>query len=356
VALGLVATSVRAFGAEPAQRAVVFVEPASQELDSALRDALSAQLSGGNTSLVFEHFADDRAPLRFHMAEAETFARAHTAAGVFWLDTQPDGDWLLYLSDPGGDRLLARRIEVDSRSTAAAVEAVGVITRQSADALLAGGTIGMQPIAPSSLPIAPSRPEPTPFDTPTAPVAKGSPPPRKRAGAGVALSVAYAGDFLSKATGWQSGVTMAAGYHFSLGLYLAAGYTFIREAEVNISPVVFRLTRTPLYVEAGYAFGHGRLVPSAGLRGIVDVVGRHGFSTDGTFADTPDSTRAVVLLSPRIRLDYEVSPVFGVFVAAGADFELNGFSFVSRTLTQDKVLLEPNVVRPSIEVGLAFWP
>ena len=343
---------VRLSFAQSRPHAIVFVEPSSPELAKQLRDALTAQLSGGSAELVFDRFTAEAAPLRRQMEEASALARTHNAAGVFWLDAQPTGEWLLYLADPGGDRMLVRRIEVESGAIAAGVEAVGVITRQSSDALLAGGTIGMQTLS------APGNPKP-PNDLPPPP---DSPPPRAKDRppqtflSGPSFSVGYAGDLPGKQIGWQSGLALSVAYRFSPGIYVDAGYTFLRAVDVASEPIVLRLTRSPIHIEGGYAFGHGRLVPSLGGRATVEILGRHAFSTSGSFTQTPDSTRAVVLLSPRIRVDYAFSSTLAAYLSGGVDFALNSFSFVSRVAGPDRVLLEPLEIRPSIELGLSFWP
>jgi hypothetical protein len=337
----------------PPARTVVFVAPPSEELERSLRDALTAQLSGGPAALVFEHFAQSPAPLVREMAEARTLASAHAATGVFWVDAQPDGDWLLYLSTPDGERTLVRRVEVEAGGASAAVEAVALIARQSTEALVSGGTIGMQSVAAPPQP-APSAPEPEPEPPPSRAPARQ--PRRLPSFAGVSFSGAYAGEYPVDTLGWQSGLTAAARYTFKNGIYLTAGYTFFRSAEVDVTPLVLRITRNPFYIEGGYSFGHGRWVPSVGGRAIVEVLSRHTVSTSGTLAGTPDTTRDTVFLSPRVRVDYGISPGLAAYGAVGVDFGLNRFSFVNNAGGSDRVLLEPNIVRPSIELGLSFWP
>jgi hypothetical protein len=346
---------VRLSYAQARARAVVFVAPSSAELDKELRDALSAQLSGGSAELVFDRFTADAAPLRRQMQEAAALARTHRAAGVFWLDTQPSGEWLLYLADPGGDRMLVRRIDVEPGAIAAGVEAVGVITRQSSDALLSGGTIGMQTVPTPAVPSPPTKAiQPPAPSGPPPDRAKNRPPPPFFTG--LSFSVAYAGDLPAKEIGWQSGLALSVAYRFPPGLYLDAGYTLLRAVDIASDPIVLRLTRSPIHIEGGFGFGHGRLVPGVGGRGTVELIDRHAFSTSGALTGTPDSTRAVVLLSPRVRLDYAFSLTLSAYLSGGVDFALNSFSFVSRVAGLNRVLLEPHEVRPSIELGLSFWP
>ena len=333
---------------------VVFVSPSSEQLDRSLRDALSAQLSGGPVTLVFEHFAETDAPLGRRMSEARAYAESHHARGVFWIEAQPDGDWLLYLTEPDGERTLVRRVEVEANGTDAAVEAVAVITRQSAEALLGAGGIGMR--ATSERVPASSAMQPAPTHEPGA---KATSPPAARGHLmfrGLSFSAAYAGDLPASAIGWDSGLSVSVAYHVAPGLYGAAGYTFFRDSQLEASSIVLGITRNPIYVEGGYSFGHGPVVPSVGGRVIVELLGRHAVSTSGSFSGTPDSTRASVFLSPRARIDCAISPGLAVYGSVGADFGLNRFSFVSRANGMDRMLLEPNTVRPAVELGLSFWP
>lgn len=334
----------------------MFVDPPSDDLDRSLRDALTAQLSGGPVTLVFDRFADpSNAPLGRRMSEARALADAHHARAVFWIDTQSSGDWLLYLAEPSGERTLVRRIEVEANGTDAAVEAVAVITRQSSEALLSGGTIDMDgvprsaPKPPDVQPTSPSEPAPPPAHA--LPASRGH--LRFR---GFSLSAAYAGDFPANAIGWDSGFALSAAYHLAFGLYFAGGYTFIRDSEIEASSIILRITRNPFYIEGGYSFGHGPVVLSLGGRVLLEFLGRHAVSTSGSLAGTPDSTHSTVFLSPRARIDVALSPTLAAYVSLGADFGLNQFSFVSRVDGGDRVLLEQNVVRPALEVGLSFWP
>jgi hypothetical protein len=85
-------------------------------------------------------------------------------------------------------------------------------------------------------------------------------------------------------------------------------------------------------------------------------LGRHAVSTSNSFLAEPDRTRAVVLLAPRVRGDLLLTAALSTYLAAGADFSLNGFSFVSRGDGPDRVLLDPLLVRPALELGLTFRP
>ena len=64
---------------------VLFVAPPLGEVPDTLRDALSAQFSGGESVLEFEHFTADASTLRRQVQEARKLAASHHAVGVFWL-------------------------------------------------------------------------------------------------------------------------------------------------------------------------------------------------------------------------------------------------------------------------------
>jgi hypothetical protein len=340
-------------------RAIVFVSSPSQELDASLRDALTAQLSGSSAVLVFEHFSVDGAPLRRQVSEARSLAAAHDAAGVYWLDAQSEKDWLLYLAERSGDRVLVRRLEIETGGTAAAVEAVSVITRQSTDALLAGQTIGMQPVDVPAEGGASSEPSPQPAVPPASGAEEPKPrtptvagPPRRA----IAIGIGYYGDSFASQIPWQSGMRFGASYRSSFGLYAGAGYVFFRESTVQAPHVAFQITRTPIDLGVGLELARGRLVPSVGLRGIVDVVHRQGISAEPPAVATPDTTLPVVFLSPRLQVGYTVSEALGVYLGGGVDFAINAFSFISRVDGRDDVLLSLRGVRLSAEAGLTFWP
>jgi hypothetical protein len=346
--------AVAAYGEEAPAREVVFVSPRDRELDASLRDSLTAQFSGMGAEIVFESFPDEAAALREKVAEARSLAVAHQAVGVFWLDAQAGGDWLLYLAEPRGDRVLVRRLPVDANGVGAAVEATAVIAKQSTAALLSGQTIGMQPVA-----IAPeSAPAPPPLSDegeappePVHPVVVGPSPLR-----GLSVSLAYAGDAFAAQVPWQSGLRLRVGYTWPFGGYVAAGFVRYNDVNVGASDIAFRVGRVPFDGALGYTVRTGRFGASFEARPILELASRHVLSVAAPLARTPDATRQVVLLSPRARFEYTFTRVFGVYLGGGVDFALNEFSFVTRVDGHDRALLEPRRVRPAAELGVSFWP
>jgi hypothetical protein len=353
VALVALFHGARAVAAKPT-RAIVFATPVSPGLEAALRDALTAQLSGSDAEVVFERIATEGAPLRTQVSEARSLASAHDAVGVFWLDSARAGDWLLYLAEPAGERVLVRRLPFDSKNldagaVAAAVEAVAVITRQSTDALLAGQTIGMQPVDVPSAPVTGTQPNDTP--------ARLRLPPRPPvADRHFSLSIGYYGDSTATSAGWQGGASLGGAYRFDNGLFVGATYVAFRELSVEATDVAFRITRTPIQAQFGAAFGHRRVVPAVELRGIVEVLDRVVVSADPALEPTPASTRVVLFLAPRFRLECKLTPGLRLYFAGGVDVAMNRFSFVSRIDGTERPLLEQRLLRPAGELGFSVWP
>jgi hypothetical protein len=305
---------------------------------------------------VFESFSAWPSPLRTQVSEARSFAAAHQAVAVFWLDADPDAerDWLIFLAEPDGKRVLVRRIPVEKDATQAAVEAAAIITRESTEALLAGETIGMEPVPeeprvePATTPVTPLSLEP-----PSAKPAAAHPKPTLRP---FALSLGYYGDAYADQVSWQSGIRLGAIYRWHSGLYGGVGFTRYNDVDVSDPGLAFRVSRTPFDAGGGYSYRFRKFAMGIEGRTIVELTSRHGVSATPPLAPSPDLMRAVVLLSPRFRLEYTPTDEVSIFLGFGVDFALNGFSFASRADGRLSTDLDPRRVRPSAELGIAFWP
>jgi hypothetical protein len=349
VGVGALLVAGHASADEAPTKAVVFVPP--PDIEGPLHDALTAQLSGVAAELVVEHFVPESTTLRQRVDESRSFAAAHQAVGVFWLDTTSAAEWLVYLAEPGGSRVLMRRVPIGPDGSVAAMEAVAVITRESTTALLAGQTIGMTEVV---VPGEPEQPVPVvPTVPPPAPIVPPAKPRTFGPVHGFSLSSSYYADAYAKGAGVSSGIGFAASWSFWSGFRAGATFVFFQPAETNAQGMVLLVRRYPIGIEAGYALSGEKWLFGLGLRTVVEITSRHVAAPPQL---RPDATRAVVFLSPRLRFDYRVSEAMSLFVAAGADFALNGFSFVNRVDDVDRPILEPFLVRPAGEIGAAFWP
>lgn len=356
-----VATSLASPAFASGEKGVVFIPPPEANLDAVLHDAVSAQLSGVPVELSFEHFPGSPATLRGRVTAAKELSKAHAAIGAFWLTIEPGGDWLVYLAEPTADRVLVRRIAAGQEGAAASVESVAVILRQSTEALLSGAAIGMQVVE-----VPDDTPKPAPAPVPVAPTAPAAPPRCPPATAlpcrpdyrfvGLALSTSYYGDSPASQIGWHDGLRVAAQYRFDSGITVGAGYVHTRDAVLREETVALRLRRTPVDVGLGFGLRFGRFFPSVEMRSQIDGISRRNLSVRPPLQSTADSSRTVVSLSPRGRVDYTATQALGVFIAAGVDVVFNGFSYVRRGDAGDISLVELRGLRPSVEAGIAFRP
>jgi hypothetical protein len=330
---------------------IVFISPADAQLDASLRDAVTAQLSGAQTPVVFGRLTRDDGRLEDQVEQAKAFSIAHHALGVFWVDARMADDWLVYLlADRSGGRIFVRHIRVERDGVAAATEAVAVIIRESSEGLRTGQATGMKPVA-----LTPAV-EPSPFEPPkkVTPPPPSPPPLGKYQGASVV--VGYHGDQVSPGVGWQSGAHVSLQYRDRTGFYGGLGYTFLRDADVTTADLTFQLQRSPFDVALGFAVPFGRFVPAFEVRGVLEAVSRSAVSTSASLQATPGETRFLAYLGPRARFDLALSRTISLSLAVGADFALSRFSFISRDDRGDIPLLEPSVVRPVVEAGVALWP
>jgi hypothetical protein len=349
LAAGVIFFAARATADDAPVKAVVFVPPL--DIEPALRDALTAQLSGVAVELVVEHFVSEVGSLKQNVEETRSLAAAHQAVGVFWLDTRATDEWLVYLAEPAGRRVLMRRVPIGPDGSVAAMEAVAVITRESTAALLAGRTLGMTEVVVPGEPEKPIVAAPAPAPKPVVP-----PPSVPVPLHGFSFSTSYYADVYAKGSGLSSGVGFAAAWRHSKGLRVGASFVSFQPAETDADGLVFLVRRYPIGVEAGYSYAREKWVLGLALRTVIELTSRHVVAHPSTSTPMPDTLTPVVFLSPRLRFDYRVTEAMSLYLAAGADFALNGFSFVNRVDNVDRTVLEPLLVRPAGEIGAAFWP
>lgn len=339
--------------ARAAGKRIVFVVPAGTEADAGLKDALTAQLSGSESELVFEHFTPDATTLARQAGEAKALSQKYGPLGVFWLDAPPAAEWLLYLSVPPGDRVLVRRIAVEAGGIVAATEAVAVITSDSANALATGRAIGMEAV---QLPPEPTGPPPPPEIDPFAPPKPPPPPPPKPPEPPRTLvSIGYVGDHPAQEIDWQSGARLGVAHRFPRGITLGGGYSLLRASNVRRPDVTFQVSRVPLDVSAGWLMDRRGFRLGFELRAVMELLTRDVVSTATSLQARPSSTRPLFLLSPRVRLEQDLGRSWGLFIDGGVGVALNSFSFVYRADTADAALLRPTRVRPVLEVGALLF-
>ncbi len=320
---------------------MVFVVPESlgAETRASLQDALATQLELVNTQLVLLTLppAAETPAIEQRVLSGKELAHEHAALGVLWLDPRPTDHWFIYAMDAAGERIVVRPLLVRQESMAAAAEAVAMIARGAAEALLHGEPVAGEPaeIHIVEAPLPPPPPAPTPE------------PGMLRLAAG------YCGNTFAAKVPWQSGVSVSAGWFASTGPFLIAGYAILAEDRVG-SDVVLALTRHPITLGGGYRFHFRSLSLDSQLSVTADFLNRRTLTTPTERGIDPARTRAVIALSPAIRAELAVTPWLGLFVSLGCDVLLNNFEYVSQATDPAQTVLSPHALRLLTQAGVAI--
>jgi hypothetical protein len=334
-----------------ARATVLFLMPSMDaQTQSELRDALLAQFALIDADLVLEAGGSAVGPLSQRMADAQRRAAEHDAIAVFWIDGETDGRWFVHMMDIERERLVVRPADAAGDRRAAAVEAVAVMTRESARALIAGEPV--PELAPEPTPIA-SEPQPAPVPTPVPPEVAQQGPLRLWAG--------YVGTDFAEELPWRHGAEAGVGWFGFAPIYAGASYVFTPALAVQ-SAVDFEVQRRPIAVHAGYRQRWDRAVLDVELGAVVEILHHSGLRADPgtTFKPKPAETAVTWALAPRLRGELTPVPDLGLFAALGLDILLNKFNYsveqTSSEGTQLLPLLRADDVRPVLELGVAFYP
>jgi hypothetical protein len=330
-------------------------------IQAALSDALDAQLTGSGTAVHWLAMTSPSTDLRAAIAQGKPAAATHHAAGVFWLDSSSADDWLLYLMDASGERILARRMEGAAQALSAAVEAIAVIVRESARALLAGQPIEMEPVAEITPPAAaaPTQPAPSavPEPAPSAPAPAPTEAPAETVAGPIRAGIAYVGGPLSRSVWWQHGLALQLGLMLRSGLYMQLSYALLPPTEVTQGAFGMSVQRHPTRLGIGYrAHVGGGLRLDAEAQAVVDPTQRHTLATPNTSAGTPDDTAWIFGASAQGRLTLVVQARVELFLGLGLDVFFNRFDYVRRQDDTLVTLLSPWRLAPLAELGVAFRP
>lgn len=341
-------------------------------VSAGLFDALEAQLSGTGTTLHWQPMDSPGTDLRAAIERGKPAAAEHASAGVFWLDPSGESDWLLYLMDAAGERILVRRMEAAAHTPLAAIEAVSVIVRESATALIAGQPIAMDPLATPIQP--PASPTPTPAtdaaDDPTAPTppepiatdsAAPTAPSDTTSPGMFRFAAGYTGSPLSKHVPWQHGLDLHVSMFTRSGVFVGVAYTLLpgadAEGRVNGQPFALTIQRHPARVVFGYASALStswRFDSEASA--IVDIATRSTVSTPESTQATNSDTSAIFGLGLLARLTWSPHPHFELYVGLGVEAFFNRFKYVAERDGELRAILSPWPVVPSATLGVAFRP
>lgn len=356
----------KAFAQPPSRPSgrVLFVIPARVGGDERVRliDALTAQFAGQGARLDFRRFEGQKLELRAQVERAQQLMQTDDGiVGVFWLDTASDQSWMLYLTEPGGERVLVRRIDLTSSSESAAIEAVSVITSQSAEALRSGETIGMRPVdvPPVEPPLAEPQPQPISPEERPVPASEvsmpGPAPAPRRARMGPRLRAGYRGSSYAKGI-FLHGFRVGGEWVSRSGFYGGIGAAFFGPVDFEGEFVGFQIRRTPVELVTGWQWAKSAISLDAEFAATVDLVNRTLVRRLATVQGSASRSRTVLWFGPRVRASYTLGSGFGFYVDVGVDMAVNNFSFVAQLDGEQRELLTPYSVRGVVDAGVLFWP
>jgi hypothetical protein len=294
-----------------AQPAIVFIAPeqVASDTQDALEDALGAQISLVGARLFFRSGPDTAAGLERMLARAKALAREHAAVGVLWLDAQPSGRWFLYIMDNSSEQIVVRPLSAESDSLGATIEAVAVIARSAAEALIARAELDSLPATPvAALPSA-SEPDDA-----------------------LRLEAGYAGFTLSPSMPWVSGIALGIAWLWPSGPYAGINYVWYPAQVLRPAAVSFSVTPYPISLRGGYRV---QVLPwlgvSAELSGGVELRARETLRTIEELTDRGDLTK----------------PVYFLGVAAVADIHLTDWLSLTARLSPEAVFQTRDYVTDS---------
>jgi hypothetical protein len=344
---------------ETAPTIVVLVNGDVDELLDAALVAIQAHTQGRPVELLVERSPVEGSGLREQMKQARALAEEHDASGVFWLDLENDQEFLLYLFEPEGLRVLVRRIPTSVEDRPAAIESLGVIVGSSSEAIAAGETIGMTPVEEVAVVEAETEPEATaptlPEEKPT--VTADAPPASTKPGRAwkiLRVSLAYAGTSYSDQVRWQHGGSLALSAAVAPRFYVGVDYTLLAPSTVD-QPVPMRIFRHPIAAHFGFQQSLvSWLALDAQVSGGVTIDDWDRLDVD------EGGVRSVASLGAWLYLHFFVGGGVSIDLGVGADAALSVFDYVATCnpnmmmCPDELVVIDPHILRGRVRGGVSY--
>lgn len=358
--------------------------PTSEE---AIR-AIQAQLSDLDIDLKVFWTSSYSRDLPVQADTAEQLAKQHNATMVFWCDFLVGKRVFLYVSEPGGGRILVRKVSFDDKNQRDRFLVMAVILRSVVEAIAGGGHIGISPggVGSSSAtnfpkddsPVAgsgnsldsesqPTDPPAPPSDTPQGhgPSALDAHPNRTEkivtekivAPARIDMSAAYGLTLYSSSRRFTHGVQTALSVRVTRFGRLFLGYRIQIPFEVHSDLASMTLRHHPFEVGLSRRFESGSLYLDFGASLVNDPLTWRvtGFDTSRVAAEK-DRFRWLIGVSPFVQLNWLPSRVFKFDIALATDIYFNeSRSFVERNNGDRITVVDPYRVRPQVRLGVIFF-
>lgn len=223
-----------------------------------LAPTVAAQLRELEVPITLTWLPERPADLSLQLAHARDASRKASPAllAVVWIDEIDKSSLDLYVYEPKTDHLLVRTLALSSERSREHAEAVAVILRAAAQALLAGGTIGIESTALAPLVDLPPPPSPLPPPVPLprtpATPPRPSTPTKKMKSRELELSarVAYGADYAGDPSLISHGLSAQAELAPWSALAVVTGLRLNAPLVIETPHVRTRLRRLPLELGA----------------------------------------------------------------------------------------------------------
>ncbi len=340
---------------------------ASQEAIFSLRAQLSDVGIDFRVAWVPAHTAD----LHAQADIVQRLAEEHAASVVFWSDLLTGDRIFLYVSEPGGGRILVRSVSLGDQGDR--FEVIAVIVRTVVEAIVDGGHIGVSPRLGDT---APRPTDPSPVASDSSGQHTSSPdkahedsepsrrPPRRerRRGRGTSparldLAAAYALTLYSPTKWVIHGVRLGLAVRITRRGRIYTAYRIQIPFDVENGLAAMTLRHHPFEAGVAWRFGRGSLFWDMGA-GIVTDPLTWGVDPvdDSRIAPTRSRSRWLVGAAPFVRAGWSPIDLFKLYLAAGVDVYFNESpSYVERMDGGRAVVVDPFDARAQIRLGVVFF-
>jgi hypothetical protein len=363
-------------------RILMMASKAETKASTAQIRAVRAQLSDLGIDFQVAWTQTNSSDLHVQAEISEQLAKEYNATMVFWSDLLIGERVFLYVSEPGGGRILVRSISFEDKNQADRFEVIAVIVRSVAEAIAGGGHIGVSSQVSASPAASGLLAHPSPVIDPQIPAASQSQPsrpaesadaPHRRntadvdahqnssansaAPARIELAAAYGLTLYSSTQRFIHGVRAALAVRVNRWGRLFWAYRVQIPFEVKNDLVTMKLRHHPFEIGFSRRFELGSLYLDLGAAVINDPLTWQVKPADTSrVAAAGDRFRWLVGVTPFVQLSWLPLRVFKLYLAIAADIYFNeSRSFVERTNGDKAAVVDPFKARPQLQLGAVFF-
>ena len=312
--------------------------------------AIAAHLHGLDVALHTRTGAPEQESAIERYRVASRVAAEEHARAVLWVERDPTQGYTLHAVRPKERAIYVRRVERDPTAPSAGLEALGIVTRSIAGALVSDAPLEMDVIEVPPEPVAEPGPAAAAVTSPRTPAPDPAPRVRGRA----LLSVGYIGTSYARQIPWQSGMEVKAAWGWPFGLHVGAGYAAMQRARARSPIGSLDVRRHPTEVFAGWHRRTRNLWLGAELAFLVDPAVRRAHADGPETLARPDRTVVSTALAPRGRIGVIVVWRVEIFAAVAVEAWLSNVRHAVATASGDvREVLSPRRIRATTSAGVA---